>query len=183
MLSILGVGFPRTGTSSLAEALRILGYETLHHAPGRIDLDSLRHSGFRVYDDVDAVMDAPACAFYRELHRAYKCRCILTIRDVDSWWESITWHTYKILTGGDAAHARYTQRLHAMLFGSEWPNEYLWKRRYKDHANAVSRSVPNKDLLVMNICDGGHKWAELCEFLGVDEPAEEFPWQNRKVMG
>jgi len=182
MLKIVGAGLPRTGTASLAAALEILGYETLHHAPERLPLDDLALDMARSYDDVEAVLDAPACAFWQEIAGAYRCKVILTRRDVRQWYQSIAWHHNQIMTGGDAGHVYYTRRLHALLFGSEHPQPWLWQARFRQHNHAavLSSMVKDGNLLIMNICDGGDKWDVLCPFLGIDKPACSWPWKNKK---
>ncbi len=187
MLKILGVGLPRTGTSSLCEALRILGFNAIHHAPERLNLDNLTAESFRAYDDVDAVTDAPACSFYRELGERYPgLQYILTVRDEESWWESIKWHINKIHASADLGHIRYSDQLHAWLFGNPYPNEYLYRRRFREHNEAVMQWVQERYgsgegyLLVMDI-HAGDKWDTLCPFLGVPIPDTEFPWLNKKT--
>ena len=182
MLKILGVGLPRTGTASLCEALRILRYNAIHHEPERLDLNSLTVDSFRCYDDVDAVTDAPACSFYRELaceHR--ELRYILTMRDEESWWESIKSHINRIHASADLAHIHYSDQLHSWLFGDPYPNEFLYRKRFREHNEQVKQDIPlGCDLLTMDI-HAGDKWDKLCLFLGVPEPDTEFPWLNKKT--
>lgn len=61
-MKILGVGLSRTGTYSLAVALRQLGFNTLHYDRERLNdiLDGTNPKpDFLRYDDVDAVADVP----------------------------------------------------------------------------------------------------------------------------
>ena len=95
-MRILGVGLSKTGTTSLHEALQILGYSSLHFDEIRLN-DILyglaKTPDFRRYDDVDAVTDIPSAYFYRELLCAYpQSKAILTLRDPDSWWRSVETH-------------------------------------------------------------------------------------------
>lgn len=186
MLKIMGVGMPRTGTASLAAALRILGFNTLHHAPERLDLDTLALVGgsFRGYDDVDAVVDMPAAYFYPEIGMAYGVqKYILTTRDTDDWWESIKAHANRIRVSADQKHIRYSDRLHALLFGTHAPHEFLWKRRYRDWGTDTFLELSGRfgrgAVLDMDITTGDN-WIRLCPFLGVPEPDVEFPWENRR---
>lgn len=180
MLNILGVGLPRTGTASLCEALRILGYNAIHHEPKRLDLNNLTAESFRCFDDVDAVTDAPACSFYRELRERYpELRYILTTRDEDSWWESIKSHINKIHTSADLEHVRYSDQLHAWLFGDSYPNELLYRRRFQEQTFLVWLWNPLPDRVLTMDIHAGDKWDKLCPFLGVPEPDTEFPWKNK----
>jgi hypothetical protein len=179
MLKVLGVGLPRTGTSSLAEALRILGYSTAHHAPERVPLYPQPGETWRRWDDLDAVTDAPAAMYWREILQAYpSCKAILTVRDTDSWWASIKRHAYTIRQSGNTEHIVYTDQLHGLLFGTPHPQLYWYARRFHEHEQSVLTTVPYDRLLVMDI-HAGDKWDVLCRFLGVPEPDVAFPWRNK----
>ena len=95
-MKILGVGLGRTGTKSLTQALRTLGFTTLHNDRTRLNevIDGRDPApDFRIYDDVDAVTDLPSAYFFRELLEAYPdARAILTERDTDSWARSYAQH-------------------------------------------------------------------------------------------
>src|SRR5205807_261378 len=87
---IFGIGLSKTGTTSLANALQILGYNTkdnmgvVKYAAGdlsSVDLD--------IVDAFDAVTDTPVPSFYRELDARYPgSKFILTVRDSDGWLKS-----------------------------------------------------------------------------------------------
>ena len=81
-MKVICAGFSHTGTKSLAEALKILGYTRIH--------DFLEHAAIdgeywnRIYDgngnmedfkemykDVDAVLDVPANIFWEEILQAF----------------------------------------------------------------------------------------------------------------
>ena len=81
---------------------------------------------------------------------------------------------YELFEGGNENAAA-----HSLLFGVPQPQEYWWKRRYREHNDAVRRTVSPDSLLVMDIA-GGDKWDVLCPFLGVEEPDVEWPWENKK---
>lgn len=191
-LKIIGIGMPRTGTASLCEALRILGYNAIHHSPERIDLDTVNADSFAgLYDDVDAVLDMPAAFFHREIGRKYPgVKYIFTARDTDIWWESIKFHTHKIRQSADIKHVRYTDQLHRLLFGCAEPHEYLWKRRFSEWSEEllsyISWAPLPKDIHTATAIridiSAGDKWDKLCPFLGKPIPDVEFPWQNKKEL-
>lgn len=184
MLKILGVGMPRTGTATLAEALRMLGFKTLHHAPERLDLDNLTFDSFRCYDDVEAVVDAPAAYFFENVLANYPgCKAILTVRNSVRWWESIKWHSAKIHLSADVRHIREADRLHSLLFGSPWAEEFLYRKAFERHNAWATQwlSDANIPCLELDIA-AGDKWDKLCPFLGIDEPDAEWPWLNKKVV-
>ena len=190
MLKILGAGLPRTGTRTLCEALTILGYNTIHDDWKRLPMfPYVSHdSPFQVtaYNDVDAAADCPAALYWEEVSAAYECKVILTVRDADTWWESIKWHAEQIRQSENIQHSLFTDLLHSLLFGVAQPHEYWWKRRFAEHnllvqvAMAVDQRMKGGNrLLVMDI-SAGDKWDKLCPFLGVEEPGVEWPWKNKR---
>lgn len=203
-MKVLGVGLSKTGTTSLHEALTILGLKSIHYDMIRLNdiLDgSARNPDFRRYDDVDAVSDIPSAFFYRELLAAYPAaKAVLTIRDVDEWWPSVEHHynerlpIYQIswkrrllasLSGRRQAleeelrHLHLRTRMRHCVFGSESAVEFLYKKRFVEHNERVQREVPHERLLVMNVA-GGDGWEKLCPFLGKALPTVPFPRANPK---
>ena len=182
MLKILGAGLPRTGTKTLCEALRILGYNAFHHECQRMPLFPDVPQGFgecKVFSEVDAVLDCPTAMYWREISAVYDCLVILTVRNPDTWWESIKWHTNKIRNSERMWHIQYTDTLHGLLFGVAQPNRYWWMRRFLEHNQAVRDTIPADRLLELDIVAGGN-WDVLCPFLGVEEPKNEWPWEHRR---
>jgi hypothetical protein len=208
-MKILGVGLSRTGTSSLQAALEILGFRCRHYDIKRLH-DVLDGSNpcpdFRRYDDIDALVDLPTAYFYDELTVAYPdCKCILTIRNIDDWWRSISRHFnqhYK-LPLPEFIYFRARLKRHAMrlfslhhadpiydynffvtqlrnyVYGSSTPHEYLYRKKYTEHNERVVRKIPFDRLLIMDI-PGGDGWEKLCPFLGVAIPPIRFPHENRQ---
>ena len=201
-MKILGVGLSRTGTLSLTLALRGLGLKAIHYDRVRLN-DILEGSNpdpdFRRYDDVDAVTDLPSAYFYRELLEAYpESKAILTVRDVESWWVSVSRHVnvnspYKppavfgydsrVRTLGSAPLTDLGADNHLKMlvlncvYGSTIALEYLYKKKYLDHNECVVRDVPVERLLVMDIT-AGDGWEKLCGFLGLPVPDLPFPHEH-----
>ena len=170
MLKILGVGLSRTGTRSLAEALRILGYNTLHWAPERlrdtVDGNTAKPE-VRKYDDVDAVVDIPAAYFWRELDREYPgLKFILTVRERDSWLESVAKHYARI--------GPVDPNLQAMVYGSTKVIPWLYWRHYVTHTGTLMKTFGPDRLLVMDILQDP-SWQRLCWFLNKPIPDVPFP--------
>ncbi len=97
-MKILGVGLSRTGTSSLNEALKILGFNSIHWEQQAPIMDDIvmgvtKNPNFKRFDHVDAVVDIPAAHYYKEIYNAYpELLFILTTRNIDSWFQSVKWH-------------------------------------------------------------------------------------------
>lgn len=181
-MKLLGAGLSRTGTFSLCQALRILGFNAIHWEPGRLrDImnGTNNNPDFRRYDDVDAVTDLPAALFYNELCAAYPgCRLILTVRNEDEWYHSVKIH-YEVRVPANMkdqpellSEARATQMY---VYGSDRVSEFLYKKKFLDHNQQVINAYP--DSLVMDIT-AGDGWEPLCDYLGVSVPDVEFPCIN-----
>ncbi len=89
-MKVFGIGLSKTGTTSLAGALEILGYRTKDYPgvqtylPG--DLSTLDPG---VLDAYDAFTDTPVPSLYKALDVKYPgAKFILTIRDIDGWLTS-----------------------------------------------------------------------------------------------
>ena len=200
-MKIICAGLSKTGTSSLGAALEQLGYSSLHYDEKRLN-DVLEgrnpNPDFRCYDDVDAVLDVPSAFFFRELMAAYpSAKVILTVRDLDEWWVSIrehfnrlpilwpTWKDYvrERMSGTSTIpewveNSRFRTNVRSLVYGSPDAREFMYKKRYREHNEAVLHEVPPDRLLVMDIA-AGDGWATLCPFLGVPRPDSAFPHTNR----
>jgi hypothetical protein len=164
--------------------MSILGYQAIHHCPERIDLQNPDRNGFREYDDVDFVADAPAVCFYRRICDAYPdCKTwILTIRDIDTWMRSALWHYQQHKQFDDPAQWKLTQELMVLLFGTQRGEPFYVRRAYQMHNDMVRYEAQRRGvrLLELNI-SAGEGWDKLCPFLDKPIPSEPFPWDNRGV--
>jgi hypothetical protein len=199
-MKILGVGLSKTGTTSLADAVRILGFSCINYDQDRLTpllLGRDRSPDFRVYDDVDAVFDIPSAYFYRELLAAYPAsKAILTVRDLESWWQSIEAHFNErrpVRQPGVRDYLRgilrpeqlrwlkndvaFRRNLRNCVYGCTEAREYLFKKKYIEHNERVTRDVDPARLLVIDVA-AGQGWSELCAFLGVPVPEVPFPHSN-----
>jgi hypothetical protein len=174
---IVGVGFQKTGTSSLRDALRVLGYQVGDNnkqmlwpiVAGRWD---------RVWRKVaryHAVEDNPWPLIYRELDQQFPgSKFILTLRAEDHWYRSVKRHI------GFTANP-----MHEWIYGRgqsvpAWhpDNTRAVYRRHNAAVRAYFRDRPG-DLLVVDWTQGD-AWPELCAFLGCAVPDVPFPHANRE---
>lgn len=184
---VFGIGLSKTGTTSLTEALRILGYRSIHY-PFRI-LEY--HAGGLVLrpervERFDACTDSPIARFFPELDAAFPgSKFILTRRRQADWLRSCERH--HVWPGEYAANlalersplVRRVMQLHRDVFGAVSFDREAFAEAYARHESRVLdyfRDRP-EDLLVMDIC-GGEGWERLCPFLGVAVPARRFPRKN-----
>jgi hypothetical protein len=180
---VFGIGLSKTATRSLARAMRMLGYRTLHKGDdatsAKVHLAADRGipplgfigSQFDAYFDVEAVV-----VRFKELDPWYPgSKFILTTRDVDGWVDS------------REKHVRANQHRAAR---GEYKGSWLtvdregWRAERDAHHAAVSGYFADRpdDLLVMDVV-GGDGWDVLCPFLGRPVPGEPFPWENRDGAG
>lgn len=99
-LTIIGAGFGRTGTSSLAMALEELGFRPCYHMrevmkhPEHLPHWEAASRGEAVdwqtfFTDYQAAVDWPTSSFYAELMQAYpEAKIVLTVRDPEQWYDS-----------------------------------------------------------------------------------------------
>lgn len=177
-MKIFGIGLSKTGTTSLASALEILGYRTKDYpglqayTPG--DLSSI---DARLLDGHDALTDTPIPSFYRELDRHYPgSKFILTVRDMDGWLLSCRKQfTAKQAEKQNDAH----NRLFIDLYDTAVFDEARFRAGYERFVAGVREhfAARPQDLLVLDVA-AGQGWKELCAFLGKPVPQQPFPKAN-----
>lgn len=196
MLSVIGVGFPRTGTMSLKLALEQLGFGPCYHmievfqrpddvplwraaAAGEPNWDRL-FSGFR------STSDAPACIFWRKLIAQYPdARVVLTTRNPDLWYESFRETAYQAIThperAPDEQHLAVQEMARELILERLLEGCFEDRQRaisiYREHNKAIRQEVDPARLLVFDVLDG---WEPLCGFLNVTPPPEPFPHINTR---
>ncbi|KAJ4144425.1 hypothetical protein LMH87_003309 [Akanthomyces muscarius] len=202
-MKVLCLGMSRTGTVSLRESLLTLGYRHSYHmvdaiasSPYRdcrlwIDLLNKKEAGKKVTrEDLDqilghcqAVTDMPAAYFAEELIEAYPdAKVILTTRDTESWFASMTTALRPMLDGPLAAFAATTDQL--LLMPTRWIPALLQtldrvlfqkdfaangRHAYEAHNARVRSLVPASKLLEYHVREG---WVPLCAFLGREVPED-----------
>ncbi len=175
------IGFQKTGTSSMRDALEQLGFSVTGVFGRQTPLDELRatyvKTGLAVARDYDAVEDMPWPLMFRELDAAFPgAKFILTIRETERWYRSIHDHfgprPYHIqqLTYGDDA-------------GTPVGHEARYKSVYEAHNAAVLDYFAERpeDLLVMRL-EQGDGWQKLGNFLGMDVPEGQFVRTNSSAQ-
>ena len=177
-MKIFGIGLSKTGTTSLANSLEILGYKTKDNlGVTRDDPADLSFIDADALDANDAFTDTPIPSFYRELDAKYPgSRFILTVRDIDGWLLSCKKQfTQKLADKQNEAH----NRLFMELYNSTVFDEQKFRSGYKDFVEGVYQYFSERpdDLLVMNV-SAGDGWETLCPFLEKTIPEVPFPRAN-----
>ena len=175
---IFGIGLSKTGTTSLANALQVLGYKTkdnmgvVKYATG--DLSSV---DLHLVDANDALTDTPIPSFYRELDVRYPgSKFILTVRESEGWLKSCKKQfTQRFAEVQSDAH----KQLFIDLYGTDVFDDERFASgyaRFVDGAREYFKDRPG-DLLIINIT-GDEGWEKLCPFLQRPVPDIPFPKAN-----
>lgn len=177
-VKIFGIGLSKTGTTSLARALEILGYKTRDYiGVTRYIAGDLSSIDPRELDANDAFTDTPIPSFYKQLDARYpNSKFILTTRDMEDWLKSCKKQFKESLA---AKSNEATVQLHTDLYDCFVFDPEKYANGYRRFVNGVLdyfRDRP-QDLLVMDLC-GGENWEKLCAFLDKPVPDIPFPLTN-----
>jgi sulfotransferase family protein len=194
-LRAVGVGLPRTATSSLRVALEaLLGGPCLTMAaiPGHpFDLGPTWRRALaghpldvsRAFEGFVATVDWPGSMWWHELVQTYPdAVVILSTRDSATvWWESMD-ATVLGIARSAASFTRGEPRdlvtlLERFAGSSDWDDAITLMERYEGHNSEVRSIVPPERLVDWRARDG---WRPICDALGVSIPDEPFPWTNRR---
>ncbi|KAI1176578.1 P-loop containing nucleoside triphosphate hydrolase protein [Nemania sp. FL0916] len=207
-MRVLGLGVSRTGTASLRQALLDLGYDDTYHYGALLNenprdaemwIDALdakingRGKEFtktewdQLLGHCQAVTDTPCHVFWRELLDAYPdTKVVLSVRDSPEQW------------------AASMQASIMDMFGDKWYSSSisLWRRLLRifipvdatthrfnqlcfqtDFYQAISAGRGKEFYTAQNdAIKAAEGWAPLCDFLGQDIPAWDFPKTNQRDL-
>jgi len=172
-MKVIGIGLPRTGTSSLFEAFNILGYKTVHN-PVNLN-DFLTH---------DAFVDGTPAFGYNFLDCYFPdSKFIYTERDPEQWFESLlSYFQIMMFDGGlenDLSQKIFLNNFKKNVIRNE-DKDYFIKRYINHNKRVLDYFDDRNDLLTLDITDENDNWSVICNFLGKDIPNIEFPKTNSK---
>lgn len=202
-MKIFGIGWHKTATHSLQDALNILGYEGVHY-PYHLYFHFNKARGeVRDYlDSYSSCTDFPVPLYFENLDRMYPdSKFILTTRDEQSWLASIERH-FEFMRmprkefGGQSeddykiAQGIPIHEIHERAYGQSHFEADHFLTRYRRHNDHVLHYFADRrdDLLVMDMSNGDG-WASLCDFLGAELPDIPYPVKyqacerEREVLG
>lgn len=182
---IFGIGLSRTGTTSLACALRQLGYTTAHWEWGNRVLQ------LEDFFQFDAVTDTPCAARFETLFHTFpRAKFVYTTRDIGSWTRSVK-RFFGVSSPKDAVALSdlpskgvvdANNRLNTLFVRTNLYGGYdSWEDSYRAHDERVRSffsDKPERQLLEIDI-PGGDGWEKLCGFLGHEIPQIDFPHANQ----
>jgi hypothetical protein len=189
-LRAIGAGLARTGTTSLKLALeRLLGGPCYHmrevfaHPPHiRIWADAAQGNppDWRSFlSNYVATVDEPAACFWPELVQTFpKALVILSIRDPQSWWQSLS---ETIMPRRDTVSPEWRSMVDAVnrsRLTADISNRTAAIAAFERHYDRVREGVSSKRLLEWSPEQG---WAPLCNALGCEVPRDPFPHLNTRA--
>jgi hypothetical protein len=184
---IFGIGFYKTGTTTLFEALRILGYHTVNgdkpgSYPGADDgatlITQIDAGDFRLptFDRFDAFTDNPYFRIWREIYAQFPtAKYVLTVRDEKTWIDSCV-KFYR---------NRRIRPMRVWMFG-EYANpaqdeasRQAWLDAYRAHNAAVRDFFASRPDQYLELDPTQEPdWRRLCAFLDAPIPKIPFPHAN-----
>ena len=176
---VFGIGFQKTGTSSLGEALETLGYKVIDYYSNDITYDELRESyvdrGLELAEEYDAVQDMPWPLIFKQLDQRFPgSKFILTVRSSENWYSSMVKH-----------FGTKETPMRQLTYGKDAPAPVGNKQRYINVFDTHNRGVIEyfsarpDDLLILDL-EKGEGWAELGRFLNrSDVPQGSFVHANK----
>ena len=195
-LEVIGVGFGRTGTTSLRLALEELGFGPCYsmaelnrhpeHASAWVSAAGGQIIDWSVlFDGYKAAVGWPVAAFWDILAAANpQARILLTVREPKSWYQSVRRTIYENLAGNQpenpGALAIYDVGRAVVLeqtFQGKFEHEETALEIYCRHNARVRAEVLSERLLEYDASAG---WAPLSKFLGVEVPKIPFPHANAR---
>ena len=199
-MKVICAGLGKTGTTSLAKALQVLGYNVydfqehyeFHRQQWLESFETGRHPNFKeIYEGVDAVTDVPPAFWFEEILADFpEAKVILTVRDSEEAWLKSWKEHLQLGSKMIPFYARplfyilpslkktthFFDTLHQAIYGSANPEATaLYRVKYRQHNERVQSVIPAEKLLVFNVKQG---WKPLCEFLGCDVPSTPLPRVN-----
>jgi hypothetical protein len=194
-LSIIGSGFGRTGTTSLALALTELGFGPCHEMQAlfpRPDLmacwidfaKGLPVDWEQAFAGFQSQVDWPGADAWRELAAAHpRAKVIHTVRPEEAWWNSFSTTIGKFYRVYGKVQLQLPPNFSVMAdtaaeygrYGAGLGDRDAAIAAYRQREADVRAAIAPERLLVYEVAQG---WEPLCKFLGVPVPATPFPRTN-----
>ena len=177
-MKIIGVGFNKTGTTTLHKCCNVFGFKHKTFSPTmcKYYFDGNLQAIYKVLDNLDSVEDWPWALMFKELDQRYSdAKFILTVRkDSEAWWSSLEKHL-KIMSG-------VFPGMDQKIFGFDNPLKHKDEmiQKYEQHNQDVKKHFEGRPEKLLKVCwEKGDGWKELCEFLNLEIPSSPFPHENK----
>ena len=199
-MKVIGAGFARTGTTSLAAAFTALLGGRCYHMNELLGRgpemrwwtqrlqDPGQGGAFETMKGFDACTDFPAALVFDELCAQYPdAKVVLTLRDETSWlasWQALYRRASMAarLRSSNPKLVELAELFSAILdraFDGEVGDD-AFVSGFRRHNDRVRELVAEGQLLEFRVEEG---WGPLCAFLEVPVPQIEFPRENVGAAG
>jgi|GEM_PF-923052 len=178
------IGLSRTATSSLYQALKILGFHTIHWLNPHTQ-KVISDEDFLVFDGFADIL--VSYQFEKLYYTFPNAKFIYTTRTIESWVHSITTHylnVRQISTPMQLSLPDIKRRFDGAMADAEWnlyaqhPNWEIAFQCFQQRVDQFFVNKPKDRFLEMQICNG-EGWGNLCVFLGKPIPDVPFPITNQ----
>lgn len=169
---MFGIGWHKTGTSTLARCLSVLGHDVCPEEYGYLVSQQVAELDYRfamiLARTFDGFQDSPwnYRGVYRVMEAAFpEAKFVMTVRNGDLWYRSVLrWC---------AAYSHNTSRHMTHTIGMDVLREPKAEviKTYHDYLDEVRAELDPSKLLVVD-WEAGDRWARLCEFLGKPVPRD-----------
>lgn len=178
---VFGIGFQKTGTTTLGVIFDRLGYRTagyyqFRHLKGRegLTLAEIEAEALAMAPGYDAFKDTPWPVLYRSLDRAFPgSKFIHVTRDPQAWIDSAV-----------KDFAAWPNALHQAIYGVPCPkgHEAVWLERYERHNREVRDYFADRpeDCLFLRL-EEGVTFEAVCDFLDEERVGQGAPRANTRL--
>ena len=175
---VFGIGFQKTGTTSLGLIFDKLKYKTASYHQFRhmaaqegLTMEEITTEALRLASEYDAAKDTPWPLVYRELDEAFpNSKFIHVTRGSEAWIKSAV-----------KDFASYPNAIHTAIYGCPCPLGYeaIWVDRYEQHNAEVATYFKDRpdDYLHLRLEDGV-SYEAVCDFLGEERVGQGVPIAN-----
>lgn len=176
-MKVFGIGLNKTGTKTLGECFRTLGFRNKSYDPHLLE-DYYQHNFdnvFNISDQFDSFEDWPWPLMYQEFDQRYPdAKFILTIRkDAETWFDSLCRHAKR--TG--------PTRAREIAYGYPMPmdNPEHHLSIYRTHnQEVIDYFAARGDKLLVISWEAKPSWSTICDFLGCNFiPDGPLPHENK----
>ena len=179
-VKVFGIGFQKTGTTTLGVVLDKLGYRLagFHEfrelaSRDKLSFEEVEACALEIAAKVDAAKDSPWPILYKSLDKAFPgSKFIHVIRDPQAWINSAV-----------KDFGSHPNALREVIYGSRFPvgNETAWLDRYNTHNAEVAAYFKDRrdDYLALRLEDG-ISFEKVCDFLGEPRLASGTPRANTR---
>ena len=208
-MKLIGVGGPRTGSSSLKAAFEILGYGNCYHMewlfnnPEQVKywvelFETGKTDHQTLFRGINSTSDFPGHLNYKYFLEHYpEANFVLVERDPELWYESSLKTVFEATPKTDEEKAKLRQKAEASpnfaklakVFGLV--EKYYWdgffEGKFLDKEFAIKKYLAHNEQVKRDIpqekllvYEIGSGWEPLCNFLNLPLPSEPFPFKNKR---